>query len=114
MTPDELRVSPVGRVPAERDHVYGDLPPVAARVWLYAEPAVAPGRVEVEIASGAVVVGLFRNDDTLVMSEAVRVIPLCPETPAVYLLPTSEPLPSRSGADPLVSYEPSLWHPAQY
>ena len=79
------------------------MPPVAARDWLYDEPAVAPGSVEVEIASGAVVVGLVINAARLVMSVADRVTPLCPETPAVYLLLSPEPLPSRSGADPLVS-----------
>jgi len=32
--PEEPRVRPVGRVPEERDQVYGVVPPEAARVWL--------------------------------------------------------------------------------
>jgi hypothetical protein len=36
-------VSPAGRVPTETDQAYGVVPPVAARVWLYAVPTVPAG-----------------------------------------------------------------------
>ena len=34
ITPELLRFKPGGRVPETRDHVYGDVPPVAVRDWL--------------------------------------------------------------------------------
>ena len=37
ITPDELRLKPAGRVPELTDQLYGGVPPVAARVTLYAE-----------------------------------------------------------------------------
>jgi hypothetical protein len=46
-----LMESPAGRLPA--DHVYGEVPPVAANVAEYAVPTVPVGRVPVEITSGA-------------------------------------------------------------
>jgi len=40
--------SPAGRVPAEMEYVYGDVPPVAVADWPYATPAVAPASVDGE------------------------------------------------------------------
>jgi hypothetical protein len=34
IVPEELRLSPAGRLPLVIAHVYGVLPPVAARAWL--------------------------------------------------------------------------------
>ena len=38
-----MRVRPAGRVPADREQVYGPVPPVTPTVPLYGEPAVAAG-----------------------------------------------------------------------
>jgi hypothetical protein len=38
------KVSPAGRVPDVTDQLYGDVPPLAANVWLYADPTVPEGR----------------------------------------------------------------------
>ncbi len=51
IVPPGLIKRPLGRPAA--DHVYGATPPVAANVVEYAAPVVPPGRVAVEIASGA-------------------------------------------------------------
>src|SRR5580704_13105607 len=51
MVPALLIERPLGRPLA--DHVYGETPPVAASVAEYAVPTVPPGRVVVEITSGA-------------------------------------------------------------
>jgi hypothetical protein len=37
------RPNPAGRVPAEIDHVYGAVPPVAVSAWLYTTPTVPSG-----------------------------------------------------------------------
>jgi hypothetical protein len=52
MTPAPLNVRPAGSVPTETDHVYGVVPPIAARVCEYAAPAVAAGKAVVVILSG--------------------------------------------------------------
>ena len=38
------KVSPAGSVPDVTDQLYGDIPPLAANVWLYAVPTVPEGR----------------------------------------------------------------------
>ena len=48
-----LRLNPPGNVPVDTAHVSGAVPPVDAIVWEYAVPAVAAGREEVVIESGA-------------------------------------------------------------
>ena len=54
IAPDEaVRDSPAGRDPEEIDHVRGDVPPLAARVWLYEVPTVPFGRLAV-VMPGAV------------------------------------------------------------
>ena len=50
-TPAELRVRPGGRDPLVTDHVGVGLP-VAIRLWLYAVPTVAAGRMRVASAAG--------------------------------------------------------------
>jgi len=52
---------PVGKVPLVRDHVYGVVPPVAARVALYALPAWPLGSDVVVIASVPEEVVTVRN-----------------------------------------------------
>jgi hypothetical protein len=37
IVPEPPSVNPVGRLPETTDQVYGGLPPVAARVWVYGE-----------------------------------------------------------------------------
>ena len=52
MTPVELFiVNPVGKAPAEMDHVDGALPPVAMRVWLYTFPVTPAANALVVIVS---------------------------------------------------------------
>src|SRR5512134_3616853 len=58
IVPPVDRLSPAGRLPAETDQLYGVVPPVAARVWLYAVPTVPPGRLDVEIVGATAVTGL--------------------------------------------------------
>src|SRR5690242_10358445 len=41
MAPDESRASPTGSTPLNKDHVYGAVPPDAARESEYAVPTVA-------------------------------------------------------------------------
>ena len=48
-TPPLLSVNPAGKLPALMNHEYGVVPPLAAKVWLYATPAVAAGRGEVVV-----------------------------------------------------------------
>jgi hypothetical protein len=45
-TPEGLRVSPFGRLPDVRAHVYGGTPPVALNVNDYGTPTVPAGSVE--------------------------------------------------------------------
>jgi hypothetical protein len=54
MVPLALRLKPAGRAPLVTLHVYPPEPPVAASVWEYAVPTVAPGNDAVVIVSGAV------------------------------------------------------------
>lgn len=51
-----LRESPAGSVPLAKDQVYGDIPPLAASVTLYAEPTFPLGREAVVIAKVAGVI----------------------------------------------------------
>jgi hypothetical protein len=54
IAPDEaLNVRPGGRVPLPRDHIYGGVPPLAAKTALYATPVCPVGSEEVEIVSAA-------------------------------------------------------------
>jgi len=47
------KVSPAGSVPDVTDQLYGDVPPLAANVWLYAVPTVPEGSgLAVSITSG--------------------------------------------------------------
>ena len=52
MRPPGDKVSPGGSEPDASDHVYGVLPPVAARVCEYADPTVPEDRVAVVMVSG--------------------------------------------------------------
>jgi hypothetical protein len=57
-TPAVLSVRPAGNVPTVTFQVNGDVPPVAAKVWLYATPTVPPTRgdvVVIETGVGVVV-----------------------------------------------------------
>ena len=47
-----VRLSPEGNRPVVMDHVYGPVPPAAARVWLYATLISPLGRVAVVIDRG--------------------------------------------------------------
>ena len=47
MTPALERERPEGSVPETVDHEYGDVPPVAASVWLYAAPTLPSASVVV-------------------------------------------------------------------
>ena len=49
-----FKLNPNGRLPEERDHVYGVVPPVAAKVWLYAVFCVPAGNGELVKMLGAV------------------------------------------------------------
>lgn len=49
ITPPAERVNPAGNVPSDSDQVYGDMPPLAVSVWLYAVPTVPFGRNAGEI-----------------------------------------------------------------
>jgi hypothetical protein len=53
IAPAALSVSPAGRFPDVTDHVYGLLPPDAAKFWEYADPTVAFGSVLVVTDKGA-------------------------------------------------------------
>ena len=53
MTPAVLRLSPVGRAPAETDHVYGASPPDAVTVLVYALVYVPDGKVIADTATAA-------------------------------------------------------------
>jgi hypothetical protein len=52
ITPAGDSVSPVGKLPLERDHVYGNTPPEAARSAVYGCPTVSCGRDVVATANG--------------------------------------------------------------
>jgi hypothetical protein len=41
------RLKPTGKLPVTIDQVRGAVPPLATNVWLYAVPAVAPGKLAV-------------------------------------------------------------------
>jgi hypothetical protein len=58
MVPFAFSITPCGNVPADVVHVYGGVPPVAARVPVYAWPTVPAGSAFVEIvgAAGALIV----------------------------------------------------------
>ena len=74
MTPAVLKVKPAGSDdPEASDQVYGVVPPVAVRVWLYATPTVPLGRVVVVIdrAAGA---GLIVIDSALVAVAGVAAL----------------------------------------
>ena len=51
-TPEFEKLRPAGRDPFVIDHVYGDVPPEAARVAEYADPTVPAGRDVVELLRG--------------------------------------------------------------
>jgi hypothetical protein len=57
-TPAEESVIPAGSDPDASAHVYGGVPPVAARAALYGVPAVAAGKASVVMASGELMVML--------------------------------------------------------
>jgi hypothetical protein len=65
-TPAEVSVTPAGSVPLETANVYGDCPPVAVIVVVYAMPMLAPGKLVVVIAS----VGRIVTVNTLVVVAA--------------------------------------------
>ena len=50
ITPLLERLSPMGSLPDETDHVYAGVPPVAASEMLYGAPFVPEGRLDVTIA----------------------------------------------------------------
>jgi hypothetical protein len=52
MTPPADKLSPAGNVPLDNDHVYGGVPPVAARLRLYAVPTCPFGK-DVVVITGA-------------------------------------------------------------
>jgi hypothetical protein len=47
-----LKLKPAGSVPALIDHVYGLVPPVAVRVWLYATPTTPAMSGELDVIDG--------------------------------------------------------------
>ena len=47
--PPAVKVSPPGREPDSRDHVYGVIPPVAVKVCVYDVPTVPAGSGEVVV-----------------------------------------------------------------
>jgi len=53
IAPPELKESPVGRLPELSVQVSEPVPPVAARVWLYATLIVSAGRLDVVILTAA-------------------------------------------------------------
>ena len=55
MTPVELRVNPAGKAPELSAYVYGPVPPVAVRVWLYGVPTVPAGNdAGVNVSTGQI------------------------------------------------------------
>jgi hypothetical protein len=58
IVPSELREMPVGSDPAVILHVYGVVPPIAFRPWLYGLPTRPLGRLVLVIVSGAITVML--------------------------------------------------------
>jgi hypothetical protein len=62
IAPLPASVRPGGKDPLATDHAYGGLPPVAARVWVYAVPAVPPGSDAVVMLVGveAGLIGICR------------------------------------------------------
>ena len=86
INPLELSVSPAGSVPDAIDQVYGDVPPVAVRVWEYATPTVAFGKVIVEIEGIVVmVIGSTFVEVPLALSVTLKVTEAGP--PAVVGVP---------------------------
>ena len=73
---DELSDRPAGRVPDEMDQARAPVPPVAARVWLYAMLIVSAGRLAVVIVTAAF---------TTIESACVAVAPTLSVTLAVKL-----------------------------
>jgi hypothetical protein len=105
IAPLPASVSPSGNDPLATDHAYGGVPPLAARVCVYAVPAVPEGNDVVVmlggIGAGLIVICKAREADRFVESVtfAVKLY-----APAVVGVPEITPLPASNtpgGSDPL-------------
>ena len=60
IAPLEARARPGGHEPERTDQELPPLPPVAARVAAYAAPAIAAGRLDVEMAGAAAMIVMVK------------------------------------------------------
>jgi hypothetical protein len=84
MTPPALRLSPTGSVPQETFHVYGTVPPVAARTVEYCVPVSPDGRVAVPMDRGGIGVTV-----TVAVANTVRSATLIAVTTEVVIVETA-------------------------
>jgi hypothetical protein len=107
IAPLPASVSPGGNDPLATDHTYGGVPPLAARVCVYAVPAVPAGSDAVVmlggVGAGLIVICNACEADRLIESVTLAVKLYAP---AVVGVPEIAPLPasvSPSGNDPLAT-----------
>jgi hypothetical protein len=98
MVPEELGVSPPGRLPEVTDHVYGGVPPEAARACEYGVPTVPAGSDDVVIPKAGAVMASESAAvvDTWALSVTRTVKLLVPAAPGV---PDIVPLADRVNPD---------------
>jgi hypothetical protein len=100
-------VNPEGSDPLATDHVKGGVPAVAARVWLYAVPAVPVGNDPVVmlggIGAGLMVMRSARESDSAVASVTRTVKSYGPAVVGVPEMAPLEASVSPGGNDPLVT-----------
>jgi hypothetical protein len=109
MTPAADNVRPAGNVPELRDHVYGGIPPLAARLWEYGMLIAPLGRGEaVSIASGGDIVIESALDAVCTPLSATCTVKLNVPAAEFFGLPLIDPPPDRfspSGRDPESSFQ---------
>ncbi len=110
MTPvDGARVRPGGSVPVLSAHVYGFVPPEAARVWEYATPTSPPGR-DVVVMVGPVPISMDNALAAAVLPRLSWTVTLKSEVPTgplgvPLIMPLDDPRVKPGGSDPLLTFQ---------
>ncbi len=109
MTPvDEARVRPAGSVPLLTAQVYGDVPPLATRVWEYATPTSPPGREVVVMVGPAMTLmdNALAGEVLPALSWTVTLKEKEPTAVGVPLImPLDDPRFRPGGSDPLLTVQ---------
>jgi hypothetical protein len=95
IVPFAASVNPAGNVPLASDHVYGGVPPEAAKLWVYAAPTVPGASVDVVTLTGV--------PATVIESAAVALFKVRSVTRTVKLL-----VPAAVGVPEIVPVRPRL------